>query len=198
MLKVLLLLVSAAALMSIGAFEYFAGTELDWICFLFLLFALVTTLSSGLLSIRSFGRSKCVALVGLAVSAFAACWLVFLFSPGGNRIIARATAPDGTEMCLVQVYEGEPYNVSFYYRPPGGRWGWFYYDHEDTRWWRGRIRLSADGKKAVITRFWRPVAEFEIPSERFTIVRWDRTLRRAQQWMPPGWAPEQALSRRHR
>ncbi len=44
--------------------------------------------------------------------------------PGGTGIIARTTAPDGTEMCVVQKYDQffEPYEIGFYYRKPGKPW----------------------------------------------------------------------------
>ena len=67
------------------------------------------------------------------------------FLPLPPSIIARTRAPDGTELCLTQKYD-DFYQVSFYYRRTGQPWGWFYYDHEDTRWWRGSIALCADGR----------------------------------------------------
>ena len=116
--------------------------------------------------------------------------------PGGDGIIARIKAPDGTEMCVIQTYNGnfaEPYTVGFYYHKPGKPWGWFYYEHEDTRWFSGKITLSENGKLAHVQSDNEEVAQFEIPTESFTIARWKRTLSPAQEWMPEGWKPEDAL-----
>ncbi|MEJ0088629.1 MAG: hypothetical protein WDM80_02600 [Limisphaerales bacterium] len=118
------------------------------------------------------------------------------FLPGGDGIIARINAPDGTEMCVIQTYNGitgEPYTVGFYYHKPGKPWGWFYYEHEDTRWFSGKITLNENGKLAHILCENEEVAKFEIPTESFTISRWKRTVSPAQEWMPEGWKPEDAL-----
>ena len=49
------------------------------------------------------------------------------------RVVGRAVAPDGTEMCIVQEcnWSAEPFTTSFVYRRPGGQWGRFYFDHKD-------------------------------------------------------------------
>src|SRR6266436_5198961 len=127
-----------------------------------------------LLSLCCVARKTRVALLGFGVSAVALVWLVASFAPGGDRIISRVTAAGGTEICVVQRYTSlwsEPYEVRFYYRRPGQAWGWFYFDHQDTRWWMGKISLSRDGRRATIRRVLLPVAYFDIPAEAFTIVR---------------------------
>src|SRR5207249_2819322 len=84
-----------------------------------------------------------LALIGLA---FAFVLLIgwFIKHINGPRVVARAVAPDGTEMCIVQKcnWGGEPFTTSFYYRKPGGPWGWFYYDQQD-RYWGVRHRQIA-------------------------------------------------------
>lgn len=95
-------------------------------------------------------------------------------------------------MCVIQHYNwtlGEPYTVSFYYRKPGKPWGWFYYEHEDTRWLSGEIKVNKDGNLAHILCAGREVARFQVPDESFTILRWNRSLSPAQEWMPPEWEP---------
>lgn len=102
-------------------------------------------------------------------------------------------------MCILQNFTGtwtEPYRVGFYYRRPGEPWGWFYYEHEDLRWWFGSIKLTTDRKRAEIRRFVSPVAHFDPEKEAFTIVRVNRTIVQAQRWMPQGWQPEDELARR--
>jgi hypothetical protein len=169
---------SGAVFLFVGISEYYAGTQTGHIWLVLLLLVCAAVISIGLLSLRYLRRKQPIGFVALGVTLLGGCWLVLSFAPGGSRIIARTTAPDGTDMCLIQSWDGEPYRVSFCYRRPGQQWGWFYYEHEDTRWWLGSISLSADGKRAEIRRFVSPVAYFDIPNESFTIVRWSRTLRR--------------------
>ncbi|MDQ6632387.1 MAG: hypothetical protein M3Y82_11650 [Verrucomicrobiota bacterium] len=71
--------------------------------------------------------------------------------------------------------------------------GWFYYDHEAMRWNFAKIKLAPDGKRASICSDFREVARFDIPTESFTLLRWNRTLRPAQEWMPEKWKPEDEL-----
>jgi hypothetical protein len=132
-----------------------------------------------------------------------ACGILVLFVfflrgclPGGTGVIARVKSSNGVEMSVVQKYNEffEPYETGFYYRKPGKPWGWFYYDHEDTRWSFARIKLSDYGNLAHVYRGFEEVARFEIPTESFTLLRWKRTLSPAQEWMPEGWKPEDALS----
>src|SRR5215204_367868 len=151
-----------------------------------------------IVSILNMSRGWRRALAVLAAAAIGASWVVMSFAPGGDRIIARASAADGTEMCIIQRFTGEwaePYRVSSYYRREGGEWGWFYYEHEDTRWWFGSLRLTGDGKRVEVRRFVTPVAYFDLEKEAFTIVRRDRTLKGPQRWMPPGWQPEGEVAR---
>ena len=75
-----------------------------------------------------------LALVCVAIAFFLLLgW--FVKHINGPRVVARAVAPDGTEMCIVQRcnWNGEPFTTSFYCRKPGGQWGWFYYDHQNRR-----------------------------------------------------------------
>ena len=156
---------------------------------LMLLGILIAAASSLILLVR---RDR-TCLVGFAAVIFAVLWHVVFFTAGGRGVVARATAPDGTEMCVIETPGGETHQTGFYYRRPGQRWGWFYYEHEDSRWWIGRIRVSPGSERAILYRLFLPVAYFDIPTERFTIVRWGRTLGPAQRWMPEGWSPEDAL-----
>ncbi|MCC7300648.1 MAG: hypothetical protein IT583_06180 [Verrucomicrobia bacterium] len=120
---------------------------------------------------------------------------IYGFLPGKDVIIARAIAPDGTDLCVTHKsnHTGEPYTVNFYFKRPGNPWGWFYYEHEDTRWFRGSIKLNAQGTTAFIKRGWRTVAIFDLTTDSFTIKRWNRTIQGAQNWMPTDWTPEQEI-----
>jgi len=188
-----IVLIVGSMLLCMAGFELFDG------CWLFLPGAVICIVGLSVISLVMIRHRWRMAMLGLSAAAVGAFWIVMAFAPGGDRIIGRTKAPDGTEMCMVQKFSGhwaEPYRVSFYYRRPGQDWGWFYYEHEDTRWWFGTIRLSADGKQAEIRRCVSPVAYFHLPNEAFTIVRWNRTIEGAQHRMPPGWEPEDELGRR--
>src|SRR5438477_6684127 len=80
----------------------------------------------------------------------------------GPRVVARAVAPDGTEMCIVQKcnWSGEPFTTSFYYRKPGGPWGWFYYDHQDWYWSGDRVSLDTNSAVATFYRKGKPAVTF--------------------------------------
>ena len=141
-------------------------------------------------------KSTLLVLLGLLI-LFGVCTLVYGFLPGKDVIIARAIAPDGTDLCVVHKsnHTAEPYTIGFYFKRPGHTWGWFYYEHEDTRWFRGSIKLDDKGTTAFIKRGWRTVATFDLATEAFTIKRWHRTIYGAQDWMPADWTPEQEIKK---
>jgi len=114
----------------------------------------------------------------------------------GPRVVARAVAPDGTEFCVVQKcnWEFEFFTTSCFYRKPGGRWGWFYYDHEDWYWGRGRTEIDGVTKRINIIRDGHVTVTFDWESERFRLLRTDfphRELTGPQQLMPAGWSMSQ-------
>ncbi len=156
-------------------------------------FMLLGILIAGLFSLVLLVRRDRSCILGFGAVTFAMLWELMFFTAGGRGMVARATSADGTEMCVIETPGGETHQTGFYYRRPGQRWGWFYYEHEDSRWWLGRIHVSPGSTRAVLYRLFLPVAYFDIPTERFTIVRWGRTLGPAQRWMPEGWSPERAL-----
>lgn len=180
-------------LVGLVGFEVFVGTRQEVLSGRFLELMFAGLLGVGISSCVLLFRRARAGLVGLGVWAVALLWLILFFTAGGRGIVASVTAPDGTEMCVIQTPDGETHQTGFYYRLPGRRWGWFYYEHEDSYWWVGRIRLSPEGTRAVLYRLFLPVAYFDIPTESFTIARWGRTLSPAQRWMPEGWTPETAL-----
>jgi hypothetical protein len=173
--------------------EIFCGSRREWLWGLLCQLTLLAGFVVGTSSIMLLRRQDQRGLFGLIIAIFSIIWVIPFSSVGWHGIVSRVTAPDGTEMCVIETPGGETRQTGFYYRRPGQRWGWFYYEHEDSHWWFGRIRLSSDGTRAVLYRFVLPVAYFDIPTERFTIARWDRTLGPAQRWMPEDWRPEDAL-----
>lgn len=178
-------------------FEFSAGTR--WAAFpriLLYVFPLAIVVV-GLATVRSLLRRERGAWFGLGAVAFSGVWWVLSCGPGGSGVISQAVASDGTEMCLVQGYSGNrwrPYRTSLYCRRPGQNWGWFYYDHEDTRWWHGSIKLQEGGTQATIRRLLRPVAHYDLGTESLTLARWGRSIASAQQRMKPGWEPAEHCS----
>jgi transglutaminase-like putative cysteine protease len=172
----------------IALFEFLAGTR--WTGFTRLILF-------GLVILILLLQRKRMGWFGWGAAAFTCIWLVLSFGPGGSGIISQVVAPDGTEMCLVQGYSGnllEPYRISFYCRHPGQNWDWYYYDHKDTRWWYGSIKLKENGTRATIYRLLRPVAYFDLPTESLTIVRWGQGIAGSHQQMEPGWHPTEHCS----
>jgi|GEM_PF-2070693 len=178
-------------------FEFSAGTR--WAGFpriLLYVFPLAIVVV-GFAAVRSLLRRERGGWFGLGVVALSSVWLVLSCGPGGSGVISEAVALDGTQMCLVQGYSGkwlEPYRISFYCRRPGQNWDWYYYDHKDTRWWSGSINIEKNGTRAMIHRLLRPVAYFDLPTERLTLVRWGQNIVGAQHRMEPGWKPAEHCS----
>jgi hypothetical protein len=98
---------------------------------------------------------KTVAIVALCVVATAAATGIGAFlamvQPGGSGTLATLTLPDGSQYMVTQRcnWSGEPYTVSFYMKPSGGRWGWCYIDHQANRW--RNVALTYDNAANVVT-----------------------------------------------
>jgi len=159
-----------------------------------------TPIIFALLSFIQFRKRRKLIAAELAFLSFITLvgifYLIFLFIPGGDAILARVTTPDGVELCLTQKsnYSLEPYTINFYYKRPGGKWGGFYYDHEDTRWIKGTIELNEQGTFVSIKRGSKEVATFDLETDSFTIKRWKRTTKGAQTWKPEDWTPEEHIN----
>jgi hypothetical protein len=136
-------------------------------------------------------RTKIIA-VSIATLLVAATAL-FIRHINSPRVVARGVAPDGTEFCVVQTcnWNLEFFTTSCYYRKRGGQWGWFYYDHEDWYWRRGRTEVDTTAKRMSVYRDGRVTVTFDWASERFRLLRTDfpqREITGAQQLMPVGWS----------
>lgn len=177
--------------------ELFDDTQFD-VSALWLLLVLGAGLIVLCISIASIERNPRKAGIGITAAIVALAWLVLSLAPGGDRIISRIQATDGTEMCMLQQANGywaEPYSLTFCYRKPGKMWKRMYFDHQDLRWWFGSISLDRTGNRAVVRRFILPVAYFDIAAEQFTIVRRGSTGDGYSAAAPPTWTPEGALQR---
>jgi len=178
-------------------FEFVAGTRWAGFPRILLYVFPVAIVVVGFAAAISLLRRKRIGWIGLVATALSGVWFVLSCGPGGSGVISQVVASDGTEMCLVQGYSGEwrePYRISFYCRRPGQTWGWFYYDHKDTRWWHGSIKLGEAGTRATIRRFLRPVAYFDLHTESLTIARWGQGIVGAQRRMELGWKPAEHCS----
>ena len=107
------------------------------------------------------------------------------------RIVARAVAPDGTEMCIVQWFNWSPelFTTRFVYRKPGGPWGMFYFDHQDSFWKSSRVSIDPAAQVAEFDRDGAPAITFEWASETYTMHRWKRTMTGPQWTLPASWSP---------
>lgn len=128
-------------------------------------------------------------MVGMIVLAIVVCSLFFVLS---TRTIAEAVAPDGTEFKVVQGWGDDFWNTAVFYRSPGKPWGWFYYDHDDYFWARGKVEVdTSEGvfrvhRKGIIT------ATFRWGTEEFVLSRPNfprRHFKAAQEWFPDNHDP---------
>ena len=131
-------------------------------------------------------------IVSFSVIAALVVVVVVVRHISGSRIIASAITSDGVEMCIVQEFNWSPelFTTSFVYRKPQSSWSWFYYDHQDSYWGKGRASLDASEKRAVFYRGTSPAVTFMLDSETYTLHRWNRTLTGAQAQMPVTWSPQ--------
>ncbi|HYT59256.1 MAG TPA: hypothetical protein VEL06_03745 [Haliangiales bacterium] len=131
-----------------------------------------------------------IGAVALIVSA-----ALFLRHIGAPRVVGRAVAPDGTEMCIVQQcnWNAEPFTTSFVYRTPGKPWGRFYYDHQDSYWGHSRVSVDTNAGIAVFYRGGSPAVTFAWATETYTMHRWNRTVTGAQWQLPVGWSPKSSV-----
>jgi hypothetical protein len=95
--------------------------------------------------------------------------IAYAAAPLGDKLIARTTTQDGTELVLHQRcnYSPEPYHTHFYFRNPAGSWHSFQIDFEDTRWLSGRIDCSTDTGIATVYRGKTEVAQFDWSNSTF-------------------------------
>jgi hypothetical protein len=138
-------------------------------------------------------RNKTI-LVASSLTILIVIAVLMVVHIGSPRIVASAVAPDGTEFCIVQRcnWSAEPFTTSCYYRKPGGRWGWFYYDHEDWYWDKGHVEVDLAAKRIGVYRRGLVTVTFDWESETFQLLRPDFPHRKqvgTGTFMPEGWSP---------
>jgi hypothetical protein len=120
-----------------------------------------------------------------------------------TRVVAKAVAPNGIELYVVQRFNwdlGEVFNTGFHYRMPDGRWGWCYYSHQDIYWGAGRVELDEKLDRATVYRDGKPVILFDWDTQTYVALRRQQTNIGAQTWMaapsaPDWWTPDLARQR---
>jgi hypothetical protein len=112
----------------------------------------------------------------------------------GPRVVARADVPSSVEFRVVQKcnWGGEPFTTSCYFRKPGGKWGWFYYDHEDNYWGSGTAQVDPVAKRISILREGKVTVTFDWETEVYQRIengKMKHETTGAQSWMASGWEP---------
>jgi hypothetical protein len=141
-------------------------------------------------------RVRARIIFGIVSVAAIACGGLFFHHISAPRVVGRAMAPDGTEMCIVQQcnWSAEPFTTSFVYRRPGGNWGRFYFDHQDGYWGSSRAVLDTNRRLAVFYRGSSPAVTFAWATRTYTLHRWNRVDTNPTQ-MPAGWSPQVSVYR---
>ena len=99
--------------------------------------------------VRRRGRPRLSAILGIlsVVSFVGYARMGYAVLPLGDKRVADFHSADGENFVVHQIcnYSAEPYTTRFYYRlSPSQSWRAFYMDHEDTRWFSGRMKSSDD------------------------------------------------------
>ena len=92
----------------------------------------------------------------------------------GSRVVARVLTPDGSELCVIQrgSFDELPwFNTSFFSRPAGGPWQWYYFHHEDKYWGRSRVSIDTNAQMATFYRRGSPAIAFDYATGSYTNVQ---------------------------
>ena len=119
------------------------------------------------------GRGVLAGILGfvsvLAFLFYARFWYENL--PLGDQRVAEFRSNDGAEFVVHQTcnYSIEPYTTRFYYRASeSSPWRAFYIDHQDDRWFSGRIDFDEERQDAALFRGKDAVASFDTVTLTFT------------------------------
>jgi len=113
---------------------------------------------------------------------------VYSCGPGGDGTIATLALDDGSEYLVTQHWNdiGEPYAVDFWFKTNGGRWGWCYIEHEDTRWRTACLALNQSNNSVQVYRGSTLRAEYYIDRKTFELyAEYQRELPAPQEWCDP-------------
>ena len=61
-----------------------------------------------------------------------------------TRALVSLDLPNDQRVRLVQTFGGEPFDTTLYFDSGDGRWGCYYYDHEDWYWNKADSEIDGD------------------------------------------------------
>ncbi len=83
------------------------------------------------------------------VAVSIAAWLALQHAMSTRTIVAL-DLPGNKRIRVIQTFGGEPFDTKFYFDAGDGRWGFYYYDHED--WYWNKAEVESDGDTLSIVR----------------------------------------------
>lgn len=123
---------------------------------------------------------KTVSIIFGVLLAIVAGLFLLIIQPGSSGVLASLCLADGSEYMVTQRcnWSVEPYTVAFYMRPPGGKWGWCYIDHEANRW--RDIAMTYDASSDTVTVTKRGIWQAALDRKRNTFALGDSKPDREQ------------------
>ncbi len=80
-------------------------------------------------------------LLTTAIAVSLASWLMIRHATS-TRVIAAIDLPQNKRFRVVQTFGGEPFDTKIFYDSGDGRWGFYYYEHEDWYWNDAEVKLD--------------------------------------------------------
>lgn len=121
-------------------------------------------------------------ITAVAIIFFAGWFYLLIRHINGARIVGRATAPDGTQMLIVQKCNWNPerFTTKFYIGRTNGTWGAFYFDHQDDYWQQSACEIRTNEGCAIFYRGGSPAITYWWTNESYKLHRLNRTVMGAQ------------------
>ncbi len=112
-------------------------------------------------------------IIGLALTAMVSVWY-YSSGPGFGGTLASLKLADGSEYNVSQQWNSlsEPYQISFYMKPPGGTWGWCYIDHESDRWRNTKLEFDEKKNEVRVTEEGKLMATLDRSKKEFVLHRY--------------------------
>lgn len=80
----------------------------------------------------------------IAVVAIALwCWNTWQYATSMRTIVA-IDLPQNKRVRVIQDFRGEPFDTQLYFDAGDGRWGFYYYEHEDWYWDDADVEIRGD------------------------------------------------------
>lgn len=90
------------------------------------------------------------ALAVTAMFAYVMCLVLIYRHVSSTRAIVSIDYTDGRRIRVVQNMRGEPFDTKVFFDSGDGRWGFYYYDHED--WYWNEAEVESAGETVRISR----------------------------------------------